>query len=240
MPGFLYFLPGLQAVNRARVEAAGLGYLFEKQGGANTRGAQDGPGGVAGAYFSVPGKGGRGESDLQRVEAATWTPIPGSPASLGVLADALPGPDDLARAELVDGHAVELADGKPWTIPVVRKLLGGSALPRALAWDGKDWSRGEVLPVYRKLYAAGQRLFDAFRGSEGDGPTTLTEEVETAVTAIAVNYRVGPAEVSALGLLNTRSAGEVLRAMIDIPALEQLRGKAEAAGPSSRPGGAVS
>lgn len=241
MRGFYYFIPG--PVSRESIDSAGLGYLFDGRSGPGPTvvGTTSGPGGKAGTFFTVAGRGERGAPELAGVDwsRVRWAEIPGSPASLGLLEGELPGPEDLARAEQVDGHLVELGDGAQWLVPVVRRIRGGTSLPRALKWQGKEWVEGDVRPAYRSLWAAGLRLWDSAI-AKIDGPITLTEETSTAVTALAVNYRLGPAEASELGLLDSRTAGTLLLALIDVPVLRALAGKAGAATPSSARGGEAS
>jgi len=226
--GCLYYLPGKPMLTRRRVDDAGLGYLLDGRGGPGPTVAamSPGPDGLAGAVFTIASRRGHGAPETTLADKAKWSRIPGTEAWLGVVEDALPGPEDLQRSEIVDGHDVVLGDGFSWRVPVVRLLDGGSSLPRALEWDGLAWRHGDVRPAYRCLWAAALRMWDALAGSNDDGaPVTLTEEATTAATAIALNYRVGPAEISALGLLDTHSEVEVLKALIDLPALEALRGK---------------
>lgn len=244
--GFLYFLPGGPAVTRKRVEDAGLGYLFDGRRGPGPShvGLEPGPGGKPGCAFSVAGRSGRGGplpsrasetkpgEDGKREPVVAWSPIHGTEAWIGVLEDALPGPADLARAEAIEGHQVELGDGASWLVPVVRRLRGDPGLPCALVFDGHDWNRGDVKPAFRALWAAACRIWAVFQGARVGEPVTLTEEATTAATAIAVNYRVSPVEVGALGLLDTGSHVELLKAVVDWPSLKLLEGKEEAATPS--------
>lgn len=245
MSGLAYFLPGVESVTRERIERAGLGYLFDgsRGPGPDVRETQSGPDGGPGRFFTVAGCRGRGElarelldEDLAREAGApsrlSWSPIPGGPAWLGLHLSAVPSPEDLARTKRVDGYEVELGDGHLWTVPLVRKRGGETSLPRALRWDGRDWRRGDVRPLYRALYAAGLRIWEQVTAGADGEPVTLTEETTTCVGALALNYRVGPAEVSALGLLDTDSAQRVVGALIDLPVLGVVRGKAEAATPS--------
>lgn len=237
MAGFFYFIadsarPGGGALTRQAISDAGLGYLLDGKGGPTVQPTDRGPEKQSGTFFTVAGAGGRGEPSILRAGEARWDKIPGLEAWIGRLEGESPGPEDLARAKLIDGYPVELADGKTWLVPVVRALGGGSRLPRAMVWDGRDFVEGGVRPAYEKLFAAGQRIWDLISTSPDGHAVTLSEATATSVAALAANYRIGPAEVDLLELLDSANTVDVVKALIDYPAVEGLRGKLGAATPS--------
>lgn len=232
----VYFLPGRQTANRGTAQAAGLGYLFEGDEGVAYAGTSAGPEGLAGVYFTVP-NGRREKRDPRAGERATWHRLPGLEAWVGVVDRVTPA--DVARPAQVLGHQVQLADGQDWLVPVARLVNGEPGLPTALACDQEGtWKAGPVVPRHRALWEAGLQVWELLRGAEeGAVALDLGAQAATAVLALGTNYRLGPGEVSALGLLDTSSLAAALRALIDWPVwvrlMEELRlGEAEAAGPS--------
>lgn len=151
----------------------------------------------------------------------------------------MPTPEQLAREDQLDGHAVELADGNAWTVPVARgyveqdgDLRWYCALPQRLDWRGGEWHRGEVLPRYAHLWsiserweerwAAGFAMAVAAAAGEDGGEAvavelSLTDAADLAVEVLAVNYRITAAEVSLLGLFADATPAAVLDAVIDLP-----------------------
>lgn len=250
---FLYYLPASRG-SREAVLAAGLGYALGP-GGPTWAPMAPGPDGQAGVVLGL--------SDAAPVHAAgdvRWTRMAGLAVWLGLLNAAPPGPADLARPEGLPGHRVRLGDGAEWLIPAARLVRGGTLLPQALVRAQGAWTRGDVLPAWRDLWDGACRVWDALYGGlaaadeaeETDEPAnpagppkpvrlTLSDECDLAVRAIAANYRVGPDEVSALGLLTTTTQLAVLKALVDWPALLDLAKKARPPGEAaSSPGNGAS
>lgn len=231
MSALLYFFPGAKAGGRALFEAAGLGYAIEGGGAGAVALTDRGPNGMPGAIVAPPSPRGR-QALPQAADSARWSEIPGGKAWVGWQPDAPPRPEDLERRVTIPGHHVQLADGREWLVPVARRVTGASGLPRAMRWDGVDWSTGEVLPAYAGLWGAACSLWDRLLNVDAQGDhVTVNVECDAAAAALAVNYRLGPAEISALGLFTTQAQQQVIGALIDLPALEELRGKVEAAAP---------
>ena len=141
---------------------------------------------------------------------------------LGYAREQKPGPIDLARQETVPGHWVTLGDGDEWIVPVARSFREDRVtLPHNMRMgpDGKIVK--SLKQEYRDLFDRASPIADEIYNS---GATTINDEVlfKLAVDGLSVNYRVGIAEVNLLGLLDTQTCLEVLKAMIDLPALEWL------------------
>jgi hypothetical protein len=271
MGGFLYYAAGgKRSIALAEAKTLGLGYAFDRQ--ITSCGVERGPDGAAGTVVADPSR-----IDPSRIgyypDAQTWRVFP-NPQSLipnplpsvwiGYATAEPPGPADLIRLRPLDGHWVELADGRPWLVPIARGYSsdgsgGYLALPQTIALDavGK-WDTGRVIPKYEALWSLAQRWWDSLIGarpaadsdaarSAGEGLTTVVFEfsdwIDAAVTALAANYRVGPIEVDLLGLLTTETPRAILNALVDWPAVEAYLKKklttpeAGARGTSSGTGG---
>ena len=221
----LYYVPDVGTMKAERACELGLGHVFA-EGDLTYAGWQNGPSGP-GVLFA------HGQAGFEAAGACEWTAAPDAAYWIGFLRSDLPRPQDLVRAKVMPGHPVCLADGNLWTVPVARLLDGAPALPRRLTWDGASWQPGDVLERYADLFGAACRCWDAL---SQDGEVTFDESCDVAVLALAINYRVGPAEVSALGLFDNTSHIEVVKAMLDWPALEEVKKKLDSGELSSVPG----
>jgi len=210
---------------------AGIGYAVDGESTPPCTGMMPGPDTGQGVLLTVGGI-----TPAAAGPACDWTQIHGATAWLG-LSGERPGPADLARKSQRDGHAVRLADGNEWLVPVARALDGTTPLPRRLALSAEGvWVFGDVTEEFAGLYADACRVFETFCGeAEDDGAVLVSEGVEIAVRALAVNYRIGPAEISALGLFTSESQADVLKALVDWPALDELKKKLDSDEPTSPP-----
>jgi len=255
MPNLIYFTPKTQTMGQAKaaLDKAGLGYVRKVK---PNYGQGAGPGGGGGSLVGVPDA--RGEVDLHRLRYAeagqTWLRVPGSDVVMvGCWDDAPPLPEDLARKTQVEGHWVTLGDGRKWLVPAARhwQLEDGEprwllALPtkRTVTPEGK-WVEGPVAARFRDLWDRVVRITEsedkALQNADESALDWLNVDVQCGlvVDALAVNYRVGPAEVALLGLLQTGIFLAVLDALNDKPTLKGLLGKkAEASGEASTSPGA--
>jgi hypothetical protein len=247
MAGFIYYVPGAQNEIAARTAFASTGAAHVLAGTPGFAPAGDGPRGagqlvaheVAGAYPEmayVPGR-------------QTWTEAPGGAWWVGFPTAAPPGPADLAVEHPVPGAWVELGDARRWMIPVARRYVRAGdgvaatvALPRAnaLGADG-HWHPTGIMPRYRALWDRLERQLEVLGRVSGDGtPVTQDEydaECALVVAAIATNYRVGPVECTALGLVADDAIAPVIRVLADWDGLDLLKKKLEPAGDSTSPGG---
>ena len=225
-----YYLPGLKTVSLHDVSAAGLDHAREV-GAPSYAEMSPGPDGGAGVVFRFD-DGGCGD-----VEKLCWTRN-GKTAWVGFTPANRPGPERLARRKTIAGREVELADGNRWPVPVARRIDGEPGLPRRLEYDGEAWRPGAVLPLYASLFDEAARIFDSLinADAEDDAPLTLSDECDLAARALQINYRVGPAEISALGLFDTRTHADVLLAMVDWPTVLAFKKKVDS-GEVSLPAG---
>jgi hypothetical protein len=158
-----------------------------------------------------------------------------------------PGPGDLARAKQLQGHQVELLDGREWLAPIARgwteedgDLRWYTALPQQLDHGPDGWRKGAVLPRYASLWKIAERWEANYaaaiaaavamhQADYGDAPDvdaagellaveiSLSDAADMACQCLAANYRVTAAEISLLGLFADATPAAVLDALIDRP-----------------------
>lgn len=225
----LYFLPDVRVVDEAEMAKRGLDAL---RGAALTHiGVSAGPGGKRGLIAAAE------VADATRVgyypDAQRWRPVANEAYWQGFYRDDPPGPADLARSEQIGGHTVTLADGNDWLVPVARSFPAGTRLPRALVLGPDGQLVMEALPRYAEISADAERVFAAF--IEQDESLSYQDLWDIAARALAINYRLGPWELSALRLLDTNNVQDVLSALIDMPSiLEAMEAKKKPARPPVR------
>jgi len=222
MAGLVYYAPGLRTMNRQKMVELGLAHVLA-DGGPTYCGMNPGPDGGEGVAFAV-GPVDQEDPGLEICNRANWQELPGSEVWVGFDPEALPKPEELARDRQIQGHQVRLADGQQWNVPVARSISGESYLPQRLRWNGENWFPGGVTEKYEQLFEQACRLWDVLVNASEE-TVTLTDECGVVAMALAVNYRVGPGEISVLGLLDTQSEVRAVKALVDWPALEVLKKK---------------
>ncbi len=228
MAGLLYFLPKLHGLAKADLAKYGLAGVFGAAGPV-FRGTADGPGKEAGIVFSI-GKPGAGDPSPSYVPAKQrWEKAKTADYWLGVWEEKPPTPEALLRDENFVGHWVQLTDGNRWLVPVARLCSGQILMPQSLSLGPDGGIVKAALPRFAKFCADGERVWSQFLDEnktelelqlENFEPHTLKEQWGLAIEALALNYHIGPEEVSFLGLLTTHNIRSVLQAVIDIPTLE--------------------
>ena len=213
--GFFYYVPGptggtvpddLKYALPAGTTAANM-----------MSGGPDGGGGFVHSDHAVAAPG-----DYAAIE---YVKMPGLPYWLGVAPSAgPPGPDDLVRDEIIDGYPAELAGGH-WVIPLARVWPEGTKIPSTMGYGPDGEFVTEPVARYAAICRKAERIFQALAAEYGlvepsddippidDGK----EGFDLAVEILAVNYRVGPAEVSRLALIDTAVLSTVIGYMVDLP-----------------------
>lgn len=225
MAGFIYFVPETLGVDARELLPHAFGPPPEQLQRNTT---SSGPSGMAGALcrLSPADHGFLGYSPGTQ----TWVePMSGVEWRVGYETAAPPGPDELAWPEQVDGHYVRLNDGNDWLIPVARQYPAGSRLPnKYVLGPNGEWCT-EVLPQYIALSRRAERTWQMLLVEMGQEtppkdyvPLDEAELMALALEALAINYRVSAAEVSALGLMGSHNRAGVLQALIDWPTVEVL------------------
>jgi len=233
----IYYIPGAGGtIDHAQLVDVGLGHIAAPGEAITTR-----------AVFAGPGNGAAG--NLVTADAAAvpelgpldrWQPMPTpSTAWLTLPPGPPPGPGDLARAEMIDGYLVPLADGSEWIVPLGRVYPAGTSLPESLAIGPDGALVRHVLPAYAAACRDAERIWSAVmadNAAQSDGgtaddtePMDDMEAYTLACRALALNYHLGPAEVGLLGLLTTANVRRVLWAFVDGPGYLAVQAAREAA-----------
>ena len=239
---FLYFIPKhpRATVTRADFEALGLGYALGV-GDPDARKCGSGPGGDEGVIaVPAPAGGVRGPASLYEPAKQTWRKGPGGKWFVGFYKDQRPTPASLRREKLIEGEPVTFRDGSEWLVPIARSIVRGTTLPKELVLgeDNETWQLTE-LEEYLGLCRDAEKVWGLFMAAEAeaaaesetaDGKAAVTidqqEGMRICISALAVNYRVGPAEVSMLRPTDG-DMWSVLRAVCDVPAVERVLAERE-------------
>ena len=213
MSGFLYFIPG--QVGKRAFDACGLAGRFAcgcEQTRVNAGGSPDGAPGVV---FSEPSPAGLPTPinwhDADGYSIGWHTPFP-------------PGPDDLHNGVDVTGFNIELCDGNLWRVPLVIPFRDldperECGLPQVYklsnVGDPRDTERGYAETVkaeYMSLVREAETFLSALHDESTDPKPCM---VGYCANLLAVCYRIGRAEVLALGLLDKECANRMVALSID-------------------------
>ena len=239
MAGFLYFIEGLRTCNVESLREYGLADVVgEKYGSTN------------GAIWpseqeeSLSGRvirpGGLGAIRSEEIDGCVWECYFDYTAEehhrrvyVGIPAE-LPTPEDLRRdrPRAIWTRGVSLADGNVWEVPVAvmwltSELNGGTHVYPGHAFPGIETMREGQRQVevreprlLRILNGVSEVLYSVQR--EEDDGEGIEPPFDLLVDALGVCYRVGPVEVSVLGLIDSQLHRP---AMFDVLAdHEQLEG----------------
>jgi len=231
--GFLYYLPGVQSPVSIEAARKACNYAFADCETVVSRGVMRGPwDGPVGSIVGRPGLEDVGLYDNRQ----TWFRTAGdSGICVGIENGVELGPDDLARPRQLDGHWVRLGDdGHEWLIPTARRFSKDvegvtwyCGLPcRSVYQADGSWSPTEPVKRYEGFWRTALDFWEAFTKGEEKGTRRefhfdFDRMHQAAVEALQINYAVGPAEVSHLGLLTFSSCQEIMEAVIDLPTLNE-------------------
>ena len=138
---------------------------------------------------------------------------------LGYVGSCKPGPESLQRETLITGYDYELGDEQIWLAPIIRYPAGSGNLPMTMEVDRQGQFVQSVVSSYAWAWELACKIWDTY--FIGDG-VTREDVFRFAVKILAVNYRVGPHECSALGLFNSTTAPLVLKAAIAEPMIREM------------------
>lgn len=220
MAGFIYYIPGKgQNITPAQLADYGLSYVSEV--GLIRGGCLRGPDGGQGVIVAESGfKHPDGLSFGFYPDVQTWERLPESTAWIGHWTEHRPKPEDLARKKQFPGIAVRTYYGENLIVPTILLVDGSTCFPRFIKWDGKDWGMGDIVEEYRSLWSDALRVFSMLVSSacgtdpEESDVLTPNQLGDFAVKVCALNYRLGPAELIALGFTDAEWRA-VIHAAVD-------------------------
>lgn len=238
MSGLLYFFPGVEKDRLASADAFHPGFFAEYGLEASladvVRWPADGmvtscvkgPSGAAGALLAplAPGIDTDQVQCLYKPDQQTWLPIAGGKFWLGFWVDKLPVAAELARSRTFVGYTVTDANGQRWAVPVARSHDGVTcSLPSYHHFDPETLElRRNLQPEYASLWEIAGKVFEHLTDQwpEESPPPEPQDLVRWAVTALACNYRIGPAEIVALQAagrnpLDHEAVGNILISLCD-------------------------
>lgn len=231
---FLYFVPQnfvtdtlkkptLTAITRDDLTAIGLEYLDRVE----ARHVSVGPGGDPGwlVYRTIHAP------PIYEPPKQQWRLRTGKAGLyIGRINGLTPGPSDLARADILPGHAVQLGDDRQWIIPAARQHdeegAGYCALPCSIGMnDQGEWNEFNVLHKYQKLWSYVGEYFVLLMNAieeQGKCKFNFPNFIPLCIEAISTNYCVGPIEISWLGLLTTQNRKFIADAVMDMPTFKDI------------------
>ena len=234
MSGLLYYIPDVQRHRIGDMDQYGLVHVFGNSARDQTV-AEVRVGPVEHSGVVIADKNADMKVGYYPGEQ-TWRKIPKSEAYVGYYADNKPTPGDLARKKQIQGHFVTLGNGNGWLVPTARQYVDEGmyrcALPTIAAVnDDGEWDETEVRSQYVELWNIAQRWWDSLsqslaeeEGVEDDKPVqfNFSDLLDSAVSALSTNYKIGKAEASLLELLDVSTAQEVLLAVVDWPTVKSM------------------
>jgi hypothetical protein len=226
----LYFVPGVKSIKHA---IAACPFIAEMCSNAQSRETMRGPSETPGLLIAD----GRLDSAAMRFDEQTqvWSRRFGSDAWIGRETAAVMSSTYFAKPEQMAGQSIILLDGNAWHIPRLMaydaeqtdgQLVYRNLCDRVLSQDAETGRMvpGDVTPPYREIWKMAVEIGDDLLKQFTGGSTSATMEDDTLENFVAallgLNYRVGKPEISALGLLSSSLAREVIRIGLDWSTLE--------------------
>lgn len=213
---------------KSSVVPASLKYAFDGCPVSSCELLSAGPGGQPGTLLSVDGSSLRYDADSQQWAKAS----PG--VWVGLNSDDEIDTSSLLRKESLRGHAITLGD-RSWVVPIARKFDSSSmtfddVLPRHVVYSGEsaEWVSGGVVARYRGLWDIAKWWWDLILGAAltndeaGFASVDPQEAFTKAAQVLAVNYRVGPVELSLLNVFTSGSYGQIFDMLCDVPAYNEF------------------
>lgn len=140
-----------------------------------------------------------------------------------------PKPADLQRLKMLDGHVIKLADGQLWQAPMVRRpptIDGGhphvTTFPCKVEF-GFGTSQRLIADDYVAMWDRSGRVFDILWGGDALRQDEGSLLDMFSLECLSLNYRVGPYEANALGVLDTLAVTAVVNAAIGITFFEEQK-----------------
>jgi len=150
-----------------------------------------------------------------------WKPVgkaEDAPYWIGLDKESAPTPEDLVRSAGGAGYRCELADGREWIVPVIRRPDGSTELPRDLVWDDAGVFQEQVQVRYQQIWERTEEALEWFRaGFNTLRGKAIAPALRLAIDALALLYRYDQPLHNRLRLINSENWMSVLAFVIDAP-----------------------
>lgn len=223
MGNFLYFIPGVGSESDYRAKAAEFGIDYIYPAGRPPVRIQKGPQGSGGLTANP--------ATTKHIgyypDEQDWHSILGGKLWIATQKTGLPGPQDLERPNLIDGHSVMLEDGSQWLIPVARWIRGQGeveyGLPQIVSrnLETGDWET-RIKSEYNDFFNRAIQVWEMFTEDDSHDDWAPEDDLKLVEDALSLNYFIGSWEITILELFGNQSVGEMLRSIIDFPGLKKL------------------
>ena len=121
-----------------------------------------------------------------------------------------------------EGYPVLLGDGRRWVIPVALADAPNYAIPWREGLDDDGQLVRAVDPQYAAVCRVARVLWEHVLANNGQNQMDDADLRQACAIALAVNYRVDLDDCLFLGLFTSESYRGIERAILDLPALEEM------------------
>jgi len=144
-----------------------------------------------------------------------------------------PQPIDLQRPQMLSGYERELG-GIVWTVPVVRRGGMRPALPQSMARTPAGEFELRLRDEWREPWEQSGKIWDQIVDPK---PCPFAEVFDLCCSMLSLNYRVGPAELSILGTVDTTNWQTIYECVADWPTVAEMLGEPDPNAPAPVPAG---
>ena len=217
MNRFLYFIPNCPGVpDMKRIRHAQFEHAFPQMGACGQ--LQNGPGSEPGQLIAF----GDGADLAYRPDQQAWIKtVAGCWVGMPRDKSKQPSPNDLVREQTTEGSLVLLADGNEWLVPILRFWNGDTRFPQVLTIGEDGMAHYEIAAEYRTIFELANEMVHKSLKGEG-GKFSADDHMRLATEALKRNYRIGPYEISLLGLIDSINVQKIADAALDGPNLRSL------------------
>lgn len=217
----LIYIPAAKALTAELAQAHNLGGLFSARSFREVQIGPEGPGMVIAANDTDP------DLITYNADRQRWSKRYGCTSYVGHRTDRpQPTAGDLAKPNQLPGVPVQLLDGKPWTVPVLRAWHDGDMptmsirLPRIVQQNHETGNLvlGPVVPTYQQIWERSLQVFAMMVG-QGGGIDDQAANM-FALELLQINYWMDTSVISHLGLLTLNTCGDIIRAALDMETFE--------------------
>lgn len=217
----LIYIPTAKALTAELAQAHNLGGLFSARSFREVQIGPEGQGLVIAPNDTDP------DLITYNADRQRWSKRFGCSSYVGHWNDRpQPTAGDLAKPNQLPGVPVQLLDGKPWTVPVLRAWHDGDVptmsirLPRIIQQNPETGNLvlGPVVPTYQQIWDRSLQVFSLMCGQQGAIDNQSANMF--ALELLQINYWVDTSVLSHLGLLTEDICGDVIKAALDMKTFE--------------------